>query len=716
MRKNLCAVSLLLASCMPALSSPLAQANSVYFSSGPLVAADMYYAALQTDKSPQAFLNAAYVARETGDIGKAIEIITQALAAHPADVQLIDYAGSLYLSQGDFAKARLLIEKRLKKPDIRPLDHLDLARAFIGLGDNKSAEWQLHKALALDPHFTLAYYFLGKVLESEGRLLEASKAYDDTVKFDSQFIEARRDLAGTLYAQNKYDDAWLHYSKVSFVAPDDALVKQRVAELAGKITKKPDEILPPRVQEKVTRISVIKAPGSPMLRVGLSTNMKGEPVKRSSVSFTASNQFLVLNGANGKKIISGKAGDTWKVAVSSPDFSAAKVYDSSGTAVFEFSGSVVIHQTSKFPHTVILRGLTAGAETAWAAIADKEVRGDVEIVLNRKLGTLVLVNHVNLEEYVAGVLAAEMPVTYPDEALRAQAVLVRTYALHSFGAHSEFGYDICDEQHCQVYAGVRVESPKAIAAAEATKGKILAYDGKPIAAYFSSNCGGFAQDGTASGWGEHPYLQVVSDYLDTTTPPSSPYGFVQLLQYTPEAYCGAASTVLAPGDPQFRWERVVSEADLRVRVAHLRDIGRIMAIIQVQRSASGHTARLLVRGETGDLYVENDYPIRKLLGLGSLRSSNFVVETMYGADKQPESFVFYGGGWGHGVGFCQTGAKGRATAGETYAGMLAHYYPEAKLDDASKYINRGEKAAPAVLPVKKTRHAWKKKHSAHHHA
>jgi SpoIID/LytB domain protein len=703
MMKNINLFAMLLALAVPAFSSPLSQANTVYFSSGPLAAANLYYAALQTDKSPQAFLNAAYVARETGDIDKAVALITQALAAHPADTQIMDYAGSLYLSKGDFLKARIVIERRLKKPDARPIDNLNLALAFIGIGDNKAAEWQLHRAIAQDPHFTLAFYFLGKVLDSEGRPAEAAKAYEETVKFDSQFLEARRALADALYIQNNYDDAWMNYSKVSFAAPDDEFLKQRVAELSGKITKKPEELLPPKVLEHVTHVPPIKAPGSPLLRVGISSDMKGEPVKRSSVGFTPSGQFLLLNGANGKKVAEGTAGDTWRIEVSTPDFSAAKVYDSSGTTVFQFSGSVIIHQAPKYPHTVILRGLAAGAGTAWASVSDKEVRGDVEISLNRKLATIVIVNHVNLEEYVSGVLAAEMPVTYPDEALKAQAVLVRTYALHAMGTHSELGYDICDEQHCQVYAGVKAESPKSIAAAEATKGKILAYNGKPIAAYFSSNCGGFSQDGSASGWAAQPYLQVVSDYLDTSTPPDSPYGFVQLLQYTPEAYCGAASTTLVPGDPQFRWERAISADDLRARVARIKDIGAIKAVIQTKRSTSGHTDDLLIRGETGDLTVENDYPIRKLLGLGGLRSSNFVIETMYGPENKPQQFVLYGGGWGHGVGFCQTGAKGRATAGETYPEILAHYYPEAKLDDAARYMTAGEKKAPAPVQPKKAR-------------
>ncbi|MDD2773876.1 MAG: SpoIID/LytB domain-containing protein [Elusimicrobiales bacterium] len=678
----------------------LPQADAVYFAGGPSAAAPLYYKLLSTDISTTAYLNAAYVARETGDTDKAAEILDSALSSYGDNVPLLDYAASFYLSVREYERARDTIENRFKvQNSVRALDYVNLARAFMGLRDFAAAEKNLKAAIAKDQRFAIAHYLLGKVYESGHRPADAAKAYDAALKADSQFIEARRDLANILFSEDKYDDAWLNYTKVSYAFADEPMAKKRLPELASKITKKPEEIMPPKVIVKNTKVRAIAAAGSPRLRVGISSDMSGAPTVKTTVSFTPQNQFLLSDPATHKKIAYGADGETWSVSVSSADPSAAQVLNSSGAAVAALKGghSVLISQSERYPHTTIIRGLMAGAQTAWAGIADKEVRGDVEIAFNASSGTLTVINIVNLEEYAAGVLAAEMPVSYPAEALKAQAVLARTYALHSVGAHEGRGYDICDEQHCQVYAGVKVESPAALAAVAATKGEVLASGGKPISAFFFSNCGGFTQDGTMSGWGPFAYLQSVSDYLEMPSPPATPYGFAQMFQYPAEAYCGSA---LPPSDPQFRWTRYVSEPDLRLRVTKIKDIGRIKAVVPVKRSLSGHTGRLLVRGETGEIYVDNDYPIRKLLGMSSLRSSAFVVETAYGEDNLPEAFLFYGGGWGHGVGFCQTGAKGHAESGDTYREMLSHYYPGAVLEDAAKHQVKSP-AKPAAHRIKK---------------
>ena len=125
----------------------------------------------------------------------------------------------------------------------------------------------------------------------------------------------------------------------------------------------------------------------------------------------------------------------------------------------------------------------------------------------------------------------------------------------------------------------------------------------------------------------------------------------------------------------YRWTRVVDEEELRAVIKRKKkDIGRIVALIPQRRGRSGYVSRLLVKGTKGSVILNKENVIRNNLSLGMLRSSYFIVVPHY-ENRQLKHFVFYGGGWGHGVGFCQTGAAGRADAGQDYKDILNHYFP-----------------------------------------
>jgi SpoIID/LytB domain protein len=102
------------------------------------------------------------------------------------------------------------------------------------------------------------------------------------------------------------------------------------------------------------------------------------------------------------------------------------------------------------------------------------------------------------------------------------------------------------------------------------------------------------------------------------------------------------------------------------------DIGEVTKIIVLQRQKSGHISAVKVIGSSTSYTLKKELDIRKLLG--NLRSSMFKVEIKYGPDKKPQQFIFYGGGWGHGVGMCQSGACGMANQGRNYKEILNHYF------------------------------------------
>ena len=143
---------------------------------------------------------------------------------------------------------------------------------------------------------------------------------------------------------------------------------------------------------------------------------------------------------------------------------------------------------------------------------DKWYRGILR-VMNRD-NTLTLINDVCLENYLQGVVASEMPYTWNIEALKAQSIAARTYAVANMGKHSKDGFDLADTVLDQVYDGVKAETENTNKAVLDTKGIIMIYDNKPISAMYSSCAGGRTVSALESFGNDIPYLQSVLSYDD----------------------------------------------------------------------------------------------------------------------------------------------------------------------------------------------------------
>jgi stage II sporulation protein D len=254
---------------------------------------------------------------------------------------------------------------------------------------------------------------------------------------------------------------------------------------------------------------------------------------------------------------------------------------------------------------------------------------------------LVVVNVLDLEDYVAAVVASEMPSGWPDEALRAQAVAARTYAVAQKmalgpAARAHLGSTVLD----QVYAGEVREPPRRAAAA--THGEVLTYGAVPVQAFFSASCGGVGESAQAAfdlAYGSLPYLP------------------------------GGEDGDFDRGAPRLRWRK---EVPLQALTARLRRAGRLRAAvlgIEVEsRTASGRARSVRLRTARSAISLPAA-ELRQILGYSELPSLLFEVRQHRGAA------LFEGRGAGHGAGLCQWGARGRAAQGQTYREILAHYYP-----------------------------------------
>jgi stage II sporulation protein D len=245
------------------------------------------------------------------------------------------------------------------------------------------------------------------------------------------------------------------------------------------------------------------------------------------------------------------------------------------------------------------------------------------------------IEELRLEDYVAGVVSGEMPASFPPEALRAQAVAARSYALTRKIEAQVAGrrWDIGTGVLAQVYVHGGA-SAAAKAAVEATAGEVLVLGMEPVEAYFHAVCGGETEAGLPALGRDLPYLVPVP--------------------------CGGCK-----GAPRARWTAKLTAAELGL-AAGLG--GAATAARVVSRSGTGRAERVEVaRGERKAVLAASD--LRQRLGYERLPSLAFEVR------QEDGEFVLAGRGRGHGAGLCQWGAAGMGREGKGYREILAHYYP-----------------------------------------
>ena len=251
-------------------------------------------------------------------------------------------------------------------------------------------------------------------------------------------------------------------------------------------------------------------------------------------------------------------------------------------------------------------------------------------------GRLRAIEEVGLEDYVRGVVPAEMPSRWPLEALMAQAVAVRTFAVCRLSPRGHGRPYLTSSD--MAYGGVSAESRRADDAVARTAGIVLAWQGEVLPAYFHSCCGGHTCSPLIV-WG------------DPAPPP---------LQGVECGWCEAS--------PDYRWSARVGSAELASRLAG-RGIIRVSSIATVDPDPSGRPVGVLING-TERLSAD---AFRLAVGSRLLKSAAYTVA------RQGDDFEFAGKGWGHGVGLCQWGARGMALEGHAWSEILAHYYPGAEL-------------------------------------
>ncbi len=293
------------------------------------------------------------------------------------------------------------------------------------------------------------------------------------------------------------------------------------------------------------------------------------------------------------------------------------------------------------------RALVLPADAAELLSADATPYRGVMEVLPAEGALVTVVNVVQLEDYLRGVVPNELaPEAFPQiEALKAQAVAARSYVLAHLGDYRSRGYDVCATAACQVYRGPASEHRLTDRAVLETRGIVATWRGRAIHAFYTSTCGGHTEAGTAVFGDRAPYLRGVACPTERPLADDS-------------------------ADRGGRWEVRLTPGDVARAVARYGSVGQVLDLVPNRVGVSGRVVELRVVGSEGQLDLLGQ---RVRLGLG-LRESLFVLRKESSANGVLERFVITGKGWGHGVGLCQVGASGMARAGASFEDILKHYY------------------------------------------
>lgn len=321
---------------------------------------------------------------------------------------------------------------------------------------------------------------------------------------------------------------------------------------------------------------------------------------------------------------------------------------------------------------------------------------------------ILIINHIHIENYLFGVLAREIPASSPVDALRAQAVVARSYTYTSLGKHVDDGYDLCASTHCQVYGGYEWEHPNTNKAIIDTYGEYITYDGQVANTPYHSNSGGYTESSEKVWGGKLPYLRGVEDEFSLNSPNSS-----WSIELTPREL---GNSLLANGI----------------------NVGDVKDLEIVETSESDRVEMIKIIGRSGEEEISGD-KLRNIIGANSLKSTLFSVSKEGSSDSKkvyiidgsgqtprevslsgmhildgsnktsvnrntsnrlrgnnssskiegtisvsPRKFTFNGKGYGHGVGMSQYGAIEMAKLGYNYNEIVNHYFNDVEIRNLGK--------------------------------
>jgi stage II sporulation protein D len=297
------------------------------------------------------------------------------------------------------------------------------------------------------------------------------------------------------------------------------------------------------------------------------------------------------------------------------------------------------------------------------AVGGLSYRGSME-VLPGEGNVMTVINSIHIEEYLRGVLPYEMPSSDSGiiEALKAQAVAARTYAMAHQNQFARLDFDMYADERDQMYKGIQSETLISDKAVFSTRGVLLTFQGKLVSCYYHSTCGGHTAD-ISQVWGRDsvPYLSAVPD--------RDPQG---------NNYCQASS--YSSWSESWDKDQLTGIIKLNLKSAKpdkVFNFSRLTGLSILERTQSGRVGILEIKTDRGPILIRGDktrWALRK-----SGNNEQILPSSWFDIKKIGSRIIIRGRGFGHGIGLCQTGAMGRARQGQLFDEILYSYYQGTQL-------------------------------------
>ncbi len=334
-----------------------------------------------------------------------------------------------------------------------------------------------------------------------------------------------------------------------------------------------------------------------------------------------------------------------------------------------------VHQSGE----IEIKSVPYGIGWWWAGEEDRRYEGKISVYPSGT-GKPEIVISLPLDNYLCGVVPYEIGGDSPLEALKAQAVAARSEAVMALTSDMYRGrhHDLTSDVECQVFSGNQKRTQKSDQAIHDTRGLILTHAGRPINAYYASNCGGYSEQ-ISHVWPDRPapetYLRTGKDSkYRPLTDLDSEYNVREWIFSKPPVFCNPHLETELPSWSQknFRWQKKFNIDSLTKMINGDNDLGKLVTIRAIKRGSSGRIYHARFIFEQDSFEVSGELAIRQMWQ-PALRSSCFV------GDSDGEHYILNGAGWGHGVGMCQSGAVAQAIHGTDFKSILEHYYPQAEI-------------------------------------
>lgn len=384
----------------------------------------------------------------------------------------------------------------------------------------------------------------------------------------------------------------------------------------------------------------------------------------------------------------------------------------------EVSDEIIFEPQEAGIESFLIKDVTVGNKFHWRRKENERFTGSLKLIKDN--GKIAAVNILPVEDYLTSVISSEMSAKCPVEALKAHAIISRSWLLSQIGRikknnkanENEFNsetehikwydreehklFDVCNDDHCQRYHGItKVFTGVASQAIEETRGIVLMNKDQVCDARYSKCCGGISES-YENAWEpvRHDYLKPIIDYKfepenfnpDLTKEENA----VKWIRGNPPSFCNTndraiLSQILVDFDQEtkdfYRWKVEYSQEEISKIIFAKSgiDFGQILDLIPLERGASGRLIKLIINGTKKSLTIGKELEIRRFLSGTHLYSSAIVIEKVGEQNGVPKRFVIYGAGWGHGVGLCQIGAAVMASGGYMFDEILLHYFSDVKL-------------------------------------